>query len=232
MNQYYVPRLTPVNKIIIIIAVAFFLIQSIWPLVFHSVAPLGLTAPGIFSGQVYQQLLTYPFLAGGLLELVFSALIIWFVGSELETSWGRKRYITFFCLSAISGAIFFLLVCIFFSNSTVWGLSLFGLAGFTNAILLAYAILYPDQVFAFMLLFPMRARWFCLILLAMQLYLGFFSPSGVLAWGQIGAMMMAPVFLWFNGSAGINWRNLLKRRKKSHLSIVPDKDSEKPRYWH
>ena len=222
----HVPKLTYVNKILIIGISAIFLFSSIIKLVSgaHLNHLLSLSGGFFLKGYVHQ-LLTYPFAANGIFEVVFDCLILWFIGSELEEMWGRRRYISFLAFSSIVGGVIFLIVSSLFP---AW-ISLSGPTAFTYPLLMAYSILFPYRTL-FLLFFPIQARWFCLIIFAMQLYQGIFSPAGVGAWGSIGSMVAGYGFMLF-----VSRKQFKKRppkRKKSHLRLVEDEDDdEPPKIW-
>jgi membrane associated rhomboid family serine protease len=263
MNQFVLPKLSPFNKIIIIASVALFLLDSILSKAadVSLLALFGLAAGTFLKGFIWQ-IFTYPFISRGLLEVVFNCIMMWFIGSELENIWGRKRYVYFLLFSWLGAGFIYLLVsALFFSSGPVYFLPLTGLAGATSALCLAYAILFPNREFTFMLLFPMKAKYFCGILIAMSLYQGFFSSSGALAWGHLGAMLFGYLYMYLVShtyfksitpggnptvsrpkSAGKKQGNpwslgALKKQKKGHLSLVKDDeddedDEDPPKYLH
>lgn len=261
MNQGYqihMPNLGFVNKVLIILSVTFFVIESILTKMSGiSLIPyFGLSA-GTFSKGFIWQLVTYPLFGRGLLEVVFGCLLLWFIGCGLEDIWGRKRYLWFLIFSTVGAGIIYLATSfLFFGGSPVYFLSLTGLAGVTASLCLAYAILFPDQTFTFMLLFPMKAKYFCAILIGMSLYQGFFSPSGALAWGHLGGMAFGYLYMFMvahpsfrtwvpggvvpKGGSGSGkkefvdpWSAKARKKKKNHLSLVEEEDDDdKPKYLH
>jgi membrane associated rhomboid family serine protease len=239
-TQMHVPPLSFVNKVLISVMVGAFVLSSILQTQGISLTMwLGLSLDGLSKGLIYQ-LVTFPLIEHGLFSVLFSGLILWFIGSELESSWGMRRYI-YFLLSCLGfGALFFILVATSFS---IYAAPLSGMSGVASGLCIAYAVLYPDRIFTFMLLFPMRARYFCLILAALSLYNGFFSPAKAGAWGQIGMMLGA--FLWVAWQTGLLSQSLAKAKKrvpkskaskKGHLRLVEkdtknDDEDPPPRYW-
>ncbi|MBT3235369.1 MAG: rhomboid family intramembrane serine protease [Bdellovibrionales bacterium] len=246
-QQINLPQLSLINKAVIIATVGLFLLSSILKasgVGINLVALLGLSAAGFFHGLVYQ-LITYPFISVSLLGVVFNCLILWLLGSELERMWGPRRYILLNLISLIgSGVIYLIVTLLFFSSGPVYLAPLYGLIGICNFQLLAYAIIYPDRIFSFMLIFPMRARYFCMILIAMQLYMGFFSPGGNQAWGHLGGMLAGYIGMLaasssyfkrlFDSSPNVR-RKKSRRRGSAKLRIVPgddDDDDERPPTYH
>lgn len=245
MNQMQVqmPPLSKTNKYLMIVTGALFLLESI--LVKTTGVSLatyfGLSAAGVEQGLIFQ-LLTYPLIERQLLAVIFNGLLLWFLGSELESMWGTKRYIQFLLASAITAALIYLMIgFLFLSETSVYSFPLMGLQGLAAALCVAYGILYPDRIFTFMLIFPMKAKWFCALLVAMELYTGFFSPMGALAWGHLAAIVGGfGMLLQFTKSkkqkrsSGNFAFKMEKKKGKAHLSLVEEEEDDSkrpPKYW-
>jgi membrane associated rhomboid family serine protease len=238
MNQFQMqpPRLSLVNKFLIIISGTLFLLGSILKAIgaFSLISYLGLSASGLLSGMVWQ-LLTYPFVETQLLGFIFNSLLIWFVGSELEQLWGSKLYWRFLLFVTIPvGLIYCAIGLIFFYGTSVFFNPLFGLTGINFAILIAYAMLYPDRQLSLMMIFPMRARTFCWILVGIEAYMAIFS-SYLPSWGHLLAMGMSYLIVRFQTvpifSKILNFTWKGKKSSKKHLYVVKDDDSNFPKYW-
>jgi membrane associated rhomboid family serine protease len=236
--QVNLPRFTPINKILVISFVSMFIIHSIMSKLLGNemlTTFLGLSGAGFSQGLIFQ-LITYPLVARGLLETIFGCLIIWFIGADLESSFGPKRYVTFILWAVVGAGLTYLFVSfVFFNSHQVWFYPLTGLGGVTNALCVAYAIMYPDRTFLFMLIFPLKTRYFCLLLIVIQLYTGLMESShisGVLAWGHLAAMAFGFLYLWQLSSPWMQRFHAKKAKKgRAHLKIVEKKDDLPPKYW-
>ena len=242
--NFQMPVLSPFNKGLIISFASIFLIDSILGKAagVNFAAFMGLSAPKFFSGHIYE-ILIYPFLGSELLEVLFDCLILWFIGSELEYMWGRKRYISFILSSTIGGGVIFVVFqLLFFQGSMSYFFPLTGLGGACNALLLAYGILFPDRTL-YLLVFPIKAKYFCMILVAMQVFTGVFSSGAVLAWGHLGAMFSGFIFMFLVSNPKFKKYFLKKGSvmprsavRKSHLTLVDDDgdkdsdDNDPPKY--
>lgn len=237
MNQFVAPPLTKINKIILFAAGACFLIGSILKAVggFSLVKLLGLSGDGLAHGLVYQ-LITYPLVETQLMSFLFNALVVWFIGSELESQWGSKVYVRFLLLTLIGvGLIFSLIGLLFFNGTSMYFSPLHGLSGLNFALLIAYSLLYPDRQMALMMIFPMRARTFCWILAAIEAYMAIFSNLAT-SWAHLLAMGFAWVIINFQSNPLIKkalnstWKKS-KPSGKKHLYVVKDDDQKPPKYW-
>ena len=237
-GQFQAPPISKTNKIIIIALVVIFILnQALKGQIGHYFA---LSYSGFSSGLIYQ-LVTYPLVEGSFMGLIFEGLLLWFIGSELESKWGQKFYLQFLAISVISVAPVYLLLSIFTSSSA----PLMGITGFNYALLVAYAIIYAERQLTFMLIFPMKAKYFCLLLAGIQLYMGIFSQSGAISLSHLSAMLFGFFVLQFERMKGRGVRmgdvknKMHKKRMKSKLRIVTDdevapKDKanpDDPKFW-
>lgn len=234
--QFQAPKLTKINKIILIATVVGFLATAILKAIgaFSLVNVLGLSGNGLFQGLIFQ-LITYPFIEVQLMGVLFNCLIVWFIGSELESQWGQKIYLRFLLLIVIGvGLIFSLVNLIFFFGTPVYFASLHGLSGINFALLIAYSLLFPDRQMAFMMIFPMRARTFCWILVGIEAYMAIFSSLKT-SWAHLLAMGLSFLIIHFQNKPLIrtvlqsSWKP--RTTKKKHLYVVKDDDQKPPKYW-
>lgn len=233
MQGFAYPPLSLTNRAILIASGVFLLLNLAVSLGLNLNLPLwfGLSVPGVFSFKIYS-FLSYSLLSSDPLQFLFNGMLLWFVGSELEFLWGRRKYLTFLFISAFFGGVLYLFVAAIFGIP--W--PLFGPQGISNALCLAYAWHFPERPFNFFMLFPIPAKIFCWIIVALQVYAGLRTPGQVAAWGHLPAMLVAGIYLYslkhFAGRGGIRRLKI----KKSNLSIVPNKKDENdqsvpPKYW-
>jgi membrane associated rhomboid family serine protease len=237
-SQIHLPTLTKTNKVILIVMGVVFLLSNILKATGTAdlVGLFGLSPAMFFSGHIYE-LITYPLMAGGIFDILFNGLLLWFIGSELESQWGMRRYLYFLLTSTIgSGIIYLLVASVFLSSNGLFSYPLYGMHGAGAALCLAYAVINPDRIFTFMLIFPMKAKYFCMILVGMLLFNGFFTPAKVLAWGHLGAMAFG--YGWMMLISSPKWKKFADRpvqrkrpKNKANLRIVEDDDEKPPKYW-
>jgi len=236
-SQIHVPPLTLTNKILIIACVSFFILQNIFskfggiPIEIY----LGLSGAKFFSGYIYQ-IFTYPLMGRGLMEVLFNSLLLWFIGSDLERTWGRKRYLSFLLVAVLGAGLTYLFVSFsFLRGSITYMIPLTGLSGIINFLMLAYAILYPNRLFSFMFIFPVKAKHFCMIIIGLEIYMGIFSPMGALSLAHLGSMAFGFGYMVYLSRP----KKSRKAKNKANLYLVKGaKNGEKapkddsPKHWH
>lgn len=236
MQQFYMPNLSKTNKYLLIILGASFLIHSIAINVFKFPLTnfLGLSLVSFFSGFIFQ-IFTYPFANTGLMDVVFSGLLLWFLGSELESIWGSRKYFIYLVSTVFFSGLIFLLVSAII-DGPMSGFPFHGMSVLSSAMCVSYAVHFPDRVFQFFMLIPIKAKYFCMILAGMSLYTGFFTPGAAMAFGNLGAMIFGFAFIYLEKNPLLN-AFMIKRKanlstKKSHLRVVPNDDEKRPpRYF-
>ena len=234
--QFQAPPLSKTNKFILIVTLITFIGFSILKAIgaFSLVSLLGLSASSLLSGMIFQ-LVTYPFVETQLMSFIFNALIIWFIGSELETTWGSKVYARFLILTVVLvGLIFTSVATIFFYGTYTFSAPLFGLSGINFALLIGYATMYPDRQLSLMMIFPMRARTFCFILAGIEAYMAVFNSLST-AWAHLLAMGISYLIIRYQSQPLLKsifqGTTKTKSGKKGHLYVVKDDEKDPPKYW-
>tara|TARA_B100001971_G_scaffold215192_1_gene259812 strand:- start:64726 stop:65457 length:732 start_codon:yes stop_codon:yes gene_type:complete len=242
MNQMYTPPLTRINKFIIIIHVGLFLINAILGQTtgINLVNLLGLSLGGIKSGLVFQ-FVTFPFIEANFLSALFNSLILWFIGSELEQKWTETFYLKFLLISSIGAGVIYIILASLLGGSFN-AIPVYGISGMTFALLIAYGIIFSERQLTFMLLFPMKAKYFCMLLVGIELYMGIFSPYGKAAWAHLFSMLIGFIYLKQKSlkAQGRGFGDFIKdkqrQKQKSKFSVLSggkddDKDGKPPKYW-
>ena len=207
-------------KWIIIVNVAVFVLTS-------TVAPSAIEYFGLIPQRVIErgwiwQLVTYMFLHGGALHILFNMLGIWMFGVELERRWGTRFFLQYYAVSGIGGGLTFLLLSLlpFDAMRLTYLTPAVGASGALFGLLLAFAIYYPDRPILLILVF-VPARIFVMIYGGFAL-LNTFQPSrGVADAAHLGGMIFG--YLYLQGGRGgltaeikyryLKWKmNRLRRR--------------------
>ncbi len=138
------------------------------------------------------QLVTYMFLHGGIWHILFNMLALWMFGSEIEQTWGTRRFMRmyFFC-GAGAGICVVILDYIFGDPAS----GTIGASGAIYGILLISAVLWPDRVILFSFLFPIKMKYFVMIIGAIAFLNSRTVNSGVSEVAHLGGMAFGYLFL-------------------------------------
>ncbi len=123
---------------------------------------------------------------------------------------------------------------------------LVGASGATYGLLLAYGLLFGDRIISFMMLFPMKARYYTMLIGGVELLMLMDSGMGsqVANLAHLGGLITGFVFLWLvarrrsgRSSSGSKRGRRLKlvvdNESLSHndLGKSSQRPSDDPKYW-
>jgi membrane associated rhomboid family serine protease len=134
------------------------------------------------------QLITYSFLHGNLMHLLFNMLALYMFGSDVERVFGSRRYTFYYFVCVITAALAQLLV----SSVGNWpAYPTIGASGGVFGLLLAFGLYFPRRMV--MLIFPpipMPAWLFVTLYGLLELFLGVTGTSeGVAHFAHLGGML-------------------------------------------
>jgi len=174
------------------------------------------------------QLVTYMFLHGGLMHLLFNMLALWMFGCDLERRWGSEFFLKYFFVSVVGGAI---LNTVFLPGQI--GPSIGASAGIYG-ILLAFGLIYPNQIIYFYFLFPIKMKYFVMIIGGIALLSSLDSgQSGIAHLAHLGGMIFGYIYLrwgnpWQRWKLYLDQRRLSRLKRRFHLVQGRKDDDSKP----
>jgi len=169
------------------------------------------------------QLVTYMFLHGGLLHILFNMLTLYWFGPDLERTWGMQRFLKFYFVCGIGAGICVVLAEFIFGFSNARTL---GSSGAIYGLLLAYGLLFPDRQILFFFVIPMKVRHFVWIMGLLAFYSSIAGGnSGVSNVAHLGGLLVGYVYIRmkiarFDGSF---WGSLVKRYQQWKLQRAKKK---------
>ena len=132
------------------------------------------------------QVATYAFLHGNFEHLFFNMLGLWMFGGELESLWGRKRYLQFYAASVLAAAAAQIVVDLLLGS----GAPTVGASGGLFGLLLAFGLIFPNRTILLFFVIPMQAKWLVVLYGALELYQGvFLRGTGVAHFAHLGGML-------------------------------------------
>ena len=192
----------PVTLALVAANVAVYLLQMAQPSLVIPFALWPLASGAASNGQVsfeVWQLLTYGFLHGSFVHLLFNMFALYMFGGALEQVVGPRRFTAYYLVSVLAAAITQLVVMALAREiyPTV------GASGGVFGLLLAYAIYFPhNRVYFLLVPFPIKARVFVFIYAAVELFLGVTgTQEGVAHFAHLGGLIGGALMLayWRRG---------------------------------
>jgi membrane associated rhomboid family serine protease len=213
---------TPAVKFLLITNTAVFFLQLF--LSNDLLFLFGLVPARVWQNFYVWQLFTYQFLHGGLFHLLFNMLALWMFGCDLERRWGSQFFLKYYFVSVVGGGI---LNTLFLPGQVAPSI---GASAGIYGILLAYGLIYPNQIVYFYFLFPIKMKHFVWIIGGIAFYSSIASGQGGIAHlAHLGGMLFGYLYLrggnpWDRLRLYLDQRRLARLRRR--FQVVRGKRSE------
>ncbi len=202
------------------------------------------------------QLVTYMFLHGGFTHILFNMFALWMFGCVLERVWGPRKFLFYYLAcgigaglmqelaqfirfyTIIDGASVLQMAEMYSAEINLW--TTVGASGAIYGILLAFGMTFPEErIFIFPLPIPIKAKWFVMIYVAIELFSALSSPGdGVAHTAHLGGMLFGYFMIryWnrhpgmgYNRNSGWqffdNMRQNFERRRNNRRSWSKQEES-------
>jgi membrane associated rhomboid family serine protease len=156
--------------------------------------------------------ITYMFVHGSIMHILFNMLALYFFGPRVEERLGGARFLTLYAISGIAGA---LLSAVFAPFAPIIGAS-----GAVFGVMIAFAHFWPHtQIYIFGIL-PLEARVAVILMALVSLYSGLQgSRSGVADFAHLGGFVAGWLYVkWFDARLGTK-----RFRAKAAPAVAKDK---------
>ncbi len=245
-------QITPTVKWLIIINVAVWLVGQV---IFDQYIAPGFGGGGftkwfaLYPAKVlYEfsiwQLFTYMFLhTFQVTHILFNMLMLWFLGVELETRWGRKFFLSFYLITGVGAGFIYCLgtwaYYLWKPGTAALVVPVMGASGAIFGLLLAYGILFGERTIYALGVIPMKAKFFVMIMGFVELAslltsdvnggdVAYLAHLGGLASGYL-------TLLGWTRLQQVMWSRKAKKKNRNLRLVVdnenPPKTGEGPKYW-
>ena len=130
---------------------------------------------GLVPNQVFEsfwlwQILTYMFVhAESVFHILFNMFALWMFGSELERLWGSKFFLIYYLFCGVGAGLVYLIslkLMLLFGNLDLsyFNIPMVGASSAIFGILFAYGLVFSERVVLFMLIFPIKALHFTILI--------------------------------------------------------------------
>ncbi len=196
-RSFSLPGLPPGVKWLLIVNTALFVVSffSVHAGVESFLGPLSLWPRAVVTVPALWQLFTYMFLHDpfGFAHILFNMLALWMFGADLERDWGTRRFLEYYFLCGVGAGVTAVGANLLFGNPDARTI---GASGAIYGLLLAFGVLYPDRIVLMSFLFPIKAKYFVMIMGA----IAFMSSMGASGGGishvaHLGGMIFGLLFL-------------------------------------
>ena len=198
-------NITPAVKNILLINVAVYIIQLLLQVSGSGNVLIGNFALN-FSQAIFGlkpwTIFTYMFLHGSFFHILFNMLVFFFIGVELERTWGARKFTLFYLLTGLGAGIFIALVTAFriwiLGNPLAANEFTVGASGAIFALMLAYSLIYAERQITLLLFFilpvTIRAKYLVWASLLLTIIFVPFSGASISHSGHIGGILAGMLF--------------------------------------
>lgn len=153
------------------------------------------------------QFVTYMFMHGGFSHLFFNMFALWMFGNTIERYWGSKYFLIYYMVCGIgAGIIQEIGQMLGFINP---GAMTIGASGAVYGVLLAFGMTFPNEkIFIIPIPIPLKAKYFVMIYVAIELFLGSSSNDNVAHYAHLGGMLFGLILILY-------WKARAKKRAAS-----------------
>ncbi|MBD3178602.1 MAG: rhomboid family intramembrane serine protease [Candidatus Latescibacteria bacterium] len=168
------------------------------------------------------QAVTYMFLHGDIWHIGLNMFVIWMFGRQLEHVWGSSRFVKYYFVCGLGGAVFSFIFS--YTNPVI------GASAAAYGLLLAYAVLFPHNQIFLWGLFPVRARTLVIALIVIELFSGMTRNDNIAHFAHLGGIVAGLIYIRSDHRAG----GFLSKIKKFFSSLpvkidFSDSDSDQGR---
>lgn len=217
---------------LIIANIAVFLLQNVFVYALKSsvIEQFFALSPYALSKGYIWTLITYSFLHANFLHILINMLVLYFIGTHVESTLGPRRFLGLYFISALTGGLFWLLFHINTPGLVV------GASAATIGCLICFCALMPNQPITFLLFFiipvTMKPKWLAAIVIGFELF-GFFfrelqgqGASDIAYSAHLGGALGSYIFYLLVVQRGFSLSSLIpqsirierpSRRKKKKL---------------
>jgi membrane associated rhomboid family serine protease len=183
-----VPSTTPVVRWLLLINVGVFLLQIVF--LDRYISVLGLV-PASFLGKGYLwQIVTYMFLHGSFLHILFNMLFLWMMGSEIERYWGSREFLKYYFITGCGAGIVNVIVQPGLTIPTI------GASGAIFGLIIAFAMAFPDREILLYFFIRMKAKHFALLVGGLEVLALLLMPRAPVArFAHLGGLLVGYIYI-------------------------------------
>ncbi|MBC8312150.1 MAG: rhomboid family intramembrane serine protease [Candidatus Marinimicrobia bacterium] len=201
-------------KLLLILNIIVFLLVEISDMQFELFySNFGLVPAKVWSSFMIWQPITYLFLHGGFIHLLFNMFVLWMFGKDLENQWGFIPFLKYYFACGIGAGV----ITSFFG----WGsyTPVIGASGAIYGLLLAYGLTYPNRLVYLYGIFPIKVKFMVIGMGVIAFFASMTSENSTVSHiTHIAGMVMGLMYL----QSKINFKHIklwLINRKINSLNI-------------
>jgi membrane associated rhomboid family serine protease len=161
---------------------------------------------------------TYMFVHGGFMHVLFNMIAVFFFGPPLERAMGGRAFLRYYMICGVGAALTSILLIQLIGTTTVIGAS-----GAVFGVMLAFAWRWPDAPIYVWGILPVKAKYMVGVLGLGSLWATMQATrtgGGVAHWAHLGGLVTGIVYLRYGDAIAVRWYRLRGKRRPSGVSTV------------
>jgi membrane associated rhomboid family serine protease len=159
-----------------------------------------------FNFQVWQ-LITYQFMHGSFMHILFNMFALWMFGMEIENMWGSKKFLYFYLICGVAAGLIHLLLTPLFGGPAAVTL---GASGAIYGVLAAFALFFPNRYIFLYFFIPVKAKYLVAFIIILD-FLLINSGDNVARLAHLGGALAGALFILFDKNSHAEFKNLFRR---------------------
>lgn len=185
----------------------------------------GLTPALVLKKGYVWQFVSYMFLHGNLLHVLFNMSALLVFGAPIEHLWGSKRFLQFYFFTGIGAGL-----TIFIMNGLMLNapnIATIGASGAIFGLLLAFGLVFPNTQILLFFVLPIKAKYLVIIygVITLSSIISPESGGNISHVGHLGGLIFGFLYFVYYGRFGKRWS--LYALKENVLSGKSNKPPEK-----
>lgn len=202
--------ISPMVRLLLIINVMVFVME--WLAEWQLVPAFGLIPKIVWPWRLYT-LVSYMFLHGGVIHILFNMFMLWMFGTAIEYAWGSRPFLRYYLVCGVGGGLTQALASWGSPNPIV------GASAAIMGLLLAYAIMYPNQRVYLYGIIGLRMKYLITGIVVFELLMGLSRPGSTIAhFAHLGGMLVGYIYLRFDPQTSAITRRWRATRARWRMS--------------
>ncbi len=212
------------------------LVASVWGWIDPELQAFAALAPVLIQRGQLWRLVSWPFFQNDPFTLLFGGLMIYWLGQQLAFVWSERRFLLrFFGYAAFASLATTLLAFVWAPASLVH----IGIWPVANALIVSWAMLYPDRQVNVWGILPITGRTAALLVVGGTVLYGL-AAGGLRGIGTFSVHLFAIGAAWLLSRGAVRgpwreakqwWSEREQKRRSKHLKVVKkDGSDDRPRW--
>lgn len=235
--------ITPVVRNLLLINAGLFIVQLLGSDSGVIETWLALWPDQVIAHWMLWQLVTYMFLHGSVLHILFNLFALWMFGCDVERRLGSGRFLSYYLITGVGAALFHMAFNWSSPNPVL------GASGAIYGVLVAFAVLFPEREITLLLFFVLpihlKAKYLAAIFMLFSLFAGIQgqmsgASGGVAHLAHLGGGLVGFILLrganvlgekLFEFRKRMQWRKMARqkaradkeKKQRMHIDVMLDK---------